>query len=209
MLQSERLVVGFLIASLAGWGAESAAEITVQVHNDAGLPEHKVSLALAEAAWIMRLAGVTVHWTRCTGAVDCQESPDPRLLVISINADAPSDLSKTALGFALPFTARGNHAAAFVGKVASFTQNHLLGASEDPSVLGAVIAHELGHLLLKSNEHGDGIMRADWQSGAARAIVQRRLVFTPVQARNMRQNLQRRVASFYKRQQLSERASTR
>ena len=197
------------MASLVGWGAESAAEITVQVRNEAGLPEHKVALALAEAGWIMGLAGVGVHWTRCTIAGDCLESPDPRLLVISINEDAPSNLRKSALGFALPFTARGNHAAAFAGKVASFTQNHLLGAAEDPSVLGAVIAHELGHLLLRSDEHGDGIMRADWQSDAARAIVQRRLVFTPVQARAMRQSLQRRVESFLKRQQPLERASAR
>lgn len=72
-----------------------------------------------------------------------------------------------------------------------------------------MIPAELGHLLLSSNQHGDGIMRADWQSDAARAIVQRRLVFTPLQARAMRQNLQRRLESFHQRQQLPERAATR
>ena len=72
-----------------------------------------------------------------------------------------------------------------------------------------MIPDELGHLLPNSNQHGDGIMRADWQSDAARAIVQRRLVFTPLQARAMRQNLQRRLESYHKRQQLPERASAR
>jgi hypothetical protein len=54
-------------------------------------------------------------------------------------------------------------------------------------ILGTVIAHELGHLLLGSNSHsGVGIMRAHWQGEELRRLSRGGLWFTNEQAGDMR-----------------------
>ena len=53
-------------------------------------------------------------------------------------------------------------------------------------ILGSVMAHEMGHLLLGSNAHAiSGIMRAHWESGELRRIAMGTLVFLPEQAKRM------------------------
>ena len=56
-------------------------------------------------------------------------------------------------------------------------------------ILGNVMAHELGHLLLGSNSHaGTGIMRAHWQGEELRRLSQGGLWFTNEQGDHMRGN---------------------
>jgi hypothetical protein len=196
----------FLVAAAALRGGEAKLEITVHVYNNAGVPDPKVTRALSEAGHILGKAGFAVNWVLCPAG--CEESPDPRLLVFSFNAEAATDLPDSALGFALPFTERGNHAAAFLSKVSRFSQFHA-AAADDDSILGSVVAHEIGHLLLRSNQHGPGIMATGWQVEAVRAIAQRRLVFTPAQARAMRVSLQNRMQLYLQQQQPSQRAGRR
>jgi hypothetical protein len=57
-------------------------------------------------------------------------------------------------------------------------------------VLGHVMAHEIGHLLLGLRSHSAlGIMQPDWQGEALRRIGMGTLLFTVEQARNMREKL--------------------
>ena len=57
-------------------------------------------------------------------------------------------------------------------------------------VMGNVMAHELGHLLLGSNSHASaGIMRARWQSEDLHRAVRADLRFTDQQAESMRRKL--------------------
>jgi hypothetical protein len=59
--------------------------------------------------------------------------------------------------------------------------------------LGAVIAHEIGHLLLGSNSHAPfGIMRAHWQGEELRMLARGALLFTPEQAARMQLRLRNR-----------------
>ena len=54
-------------------------------------------------------------------------------------------------------------------------------------ILGSVMAHELGHLILGSNSHSPtGIMRARWEHGELRRLERGSLVFTDEQAERMR-----------------------
>jgi hypothetical protein len=58
------------------------------------------------------------------------------------------------------------------------------------NILGSVIAHELGHLLLGSNSHaGTGIMRAHWQGEDLRRLSRGGLWFTNEQTDHMRREL--------------------
>ena len=53
-------------------------------------------------------------------------------------------------------------------------------------VLGHVMAHEIGHLLLGTNAHSTvGIMRPQWQGPELRSIGMGTFLFTPEQARTM------------------------
>jgi hypothetical protein len=54
-------------------------------------------------------------------------------------------------------------------------------------ILGGVVAHELGHLLLGSNSHGHtGIMRAHWEHEQLRSLAMGNLLFTTEEAEHMR-----------------------
>ena len=51
-------------------------------------------------------------------------------------------------------------------------------------ILGCVIAHELGHLLLGSNSHSDeGIMQPRWDPNQVRQLMMGTLLFTPEQSK--------------------------
>jgi len=140
-----------------------AADLTVQVRDDAGLAKGRLNEALKEAAWILGRAGVQVAWVVCGEAVTCVESADPRLMVLTLMDKDPKNVAEAALGFAMPFTHRGNHAAAMVPRVARFVAG--FPGETNADVLAAVIAHELGHLLFRTNKHGEGIMQARWDKG--------------------------------------------
>ena len=57
------------------------------------------------------------------------------------------------------------------------------------------MAHEIGHLLLRSREHSSqGIMRRDWPSTDLQSAAQARLRFTAEQSRRMRDEVLRRSA---------------
>jgi hypothetical protein len=54
-------------------------------------------------------------------------------------------------------------------------------------ILGSVIAHEMGHLLLGSNAHAiSGIMRPHWESGELHRIAMGTLLFLPEESKRMR-----------------------
>ena len=53
-------------------------------------------------------------------------------------------------------------------------------------ILGSVMAHEMGHLLIGSNAHAiSGIMRAHWESDELHRIGMGTLLFLPEQGKRM------------------------
>ena len=53
-------------------------------------------------------------------------------------------------------------------------------------ILGAILAHEIGHLLIAGNNHSNiGILRARWDDQDLRLIAQGRIMFTMDQAARM------------------------
>jgi hypothetical protein len=69
------------------------------------------------------------------------------------------------------------------------------GKREAPVILGDVIAHELGHLLLGTNSHSPaGIMCAEWDKEYLRLAVMGFQKFSPEQSALMRATVVRRQA---------------
>jgi hypothetical protein len=62
-------------------------------------------------------------------------------------------------------------------------------------ILGIAMAHEIGHLLLRSREHSSaGIMRRSWPSADLQSAAQARLRFTAEQSQRMRDEVLRWIA---------------
>ena len=67
-----------------------------------------------------------------------------------------------------------------------------LGARAE--ILGGILAHEIGHLLLAENSHsGTGVLRDEWGDQDLRTIACGRLWFTPEQAARMASLVTERV----------------
>jgi hypothetical protein len=61
-------------------------------------------------------------------------------------------------------------------------------------ILGCVMAHEIGHLLIGSNGHSSsGVMQASWERKQIRQAVTSSLLFTPQQARQIQVAAQMRT----------------
>jgi hypothetical protein len=60
----------------------------------------------------------------------------------------------------------------------------------ESKILGHVIAHEMGHLLLPPNSHSQsGVMNADWDSEQLLRMVKGLLQFTPEQGELIRSHV--------------------
>jgi hypothetical protein len=98
----------------------------------------------------------------------------------------PAVILPGALGFAVPFGRFGVQVELFWDRIKSEAQ--LTGV--DPHlVLAFALAHEVGHVLLRSSLHSRaGIMQGRWDSEAWRLVSFSLLAFLPEQAADMRAN---------------------
>ena len=151
--------------------AEPRVALTVRLYNTSGIPAPELLAARRAIDATFQDTGLDLILRHCgrpvfpQDAVDpCSESLKPLEMVVRI-IDAPSDDPTTqpeacGVAYVLRETDRGWLATAFSDRVASAATRVGVDAG---TLLGLVIAHELGHLLLGSGYHGwTGVMRADW-----------------------------------------------
>ena len=150
--------------------------MTLGVCDKVGVAADSWLAAQTEIIRIFYDAGVDVTWIdllcNLTGAF-VPASPDAQSLrskngyfMIVIQPDRPRNWSSPdALGFAPVQTGPYPRAYIFYKLVLAFTERHVALQSRNSTigiVLGHVIAHELGHLLIPGKAHGYGIMRGSW-----------------------------------------------
>jgi hypothetical protein len=178
-----------------GWAAAADAvrpnpPFTVSVYNDAGVPAAVLERAEQEAASIFAHSGLQVVWLDCTppgtrDAFDCNRIDAPGHFALRVISRAAGGLSTVAFGvsFLSPGEA-GKYADVFWDRTQDL---HAASNLDLGSILGSVMAHEIGHLLLGSNAHAvSGIMRAHWQLEELRRIAMGTLLFTSEQAELIR-----------------------
>ena len=132
-------------------------------------PIHAGVLAAAreEAAWIVRSLCVAIEWSAA-------ERPDA-LLVRILPGPLTADPTPNALGLAMPGLGRG---VVFLSRIHQRVEDNY-GRIGLPILLGCVLAHEIGHLLLRTAGHAkEGIMSADFRKRELEKAAQRQLVFT-------------------------------
>jgi hypothetical protein len=157
--------------------------LTVRVYDGAGLPEATRTGALAIAGAALAAAHIDTVWRRCDLRREdsgCDTPPSGGELVIRIVGarTAPPDTRGLILGDALLERPSGE------GRLATIYSNRVELLAHAASVdvarlLGYAIAHELGHLLLRTSDHSrHGLMRAVWSGERVRRAIEDDWKFT-------------------------------
>lgn len=168
-------------------GPRPAVSVVIQLHDALGLPAEVLNGAKEEVARTFLAAGVQIVWaSQGLTPADDLRSPCGRRLQVSIVSGPPADRQDldTWAGV-LGKAQRGNgRAEVFYRRLATAASLHPVAVS---LVLGHVMSHEVGHLLLPSGNHADvGIMR---QAVDFRHVAVRR--FTDDQSAQIRAGLAR------------------
>ena len=156
-----------ILAGLCGEiAAEAGPRIVLHIDDRAGVPAHELGAAKAVVEQIFAAAEVEIVWAEGRFPVSITRPSGERgvarqLAVMLVNADPPAELPT---GCTLGFAARGHSLAyAFYNRIADVART---SAGDVAMVLGRVIAHEVGHLLLPGTSHSSsGIMRAELDLG--------------------------------------------
>jgi len=182
-----------LRAFSAGISGDVRQQITLRVVNEDGISWQIVSNAENEAGFILGKAGVRVEWLNCAdGFVDwareerCSQVPGPRDFDIRIVVRQPRERHASALGLAvLPEgAAEGRPYAVIYYPVAEVMAQ--MSMADAFQVVGAAIAHEVGHLLLGANHSRTGLMRAKWTGAELERISVRSLRFSSDESTGLR-----------------------
>jgi hypothetical protein len=197
-----RLTLGLLSGLLCG-----GETLTIRLYDLVNTPAGTVEHASDTAGQLLAGAGVKVIWEK--GAANSEEGrlvdwssgmpgirrvPDSRgYLVVRLAQGPPDDFPGANLGYALPSVWQGVHVTVYYDRV----EKLFFGSKAMPSVgslVGAAIAHEIGHVLLGSAEHSaQGIMKGDWGPAEFRLLACGRLQFTPEESAGIRAGVYRRA----------------
>jgi hypothetical protein len=185
--------------------------ITIIIYNYAEVPVKTLQRAQKDAAAVLGRAGVSVQWLNCLPVLGVEKDPACRtpkgptdLVIRTLSRSMAEKLEVPAsdlrFGYALqPAEGRFGYIAGVfshrVEELAEEAARHWnISAAFHSVLLGHLMAHEIGHLLLGSGGHSSrGIMRARWAKEDLEAAAQGSLGFTASQEEQMREQIRDRV----------------
>jgi hypothetical protein len=188
-----------------GWAQELLSlslannpQVVVSVYNQAQVSERMILGAEREAHRLFGQASIQVTWVNCSAqrkVAGCRGTMPSTGLVMQIVPRALT-LADSAFGVAfLGADGSGRYADVFFDSVRRLRAEQT--DTSEAEVLGCVMAHEIGHLLLGSNAHSStGIMQPGWSGPELRNLAMGRLIFT----RDQDREIHRRVAAFNERE---------
>jgi hypothetical protein len=169
--------------------------IYIHIYNYAGVSRETLAQAEQEAARIFQRTGITTEWLDCplteeqlsrNSACDVPGAPSRFTLRLLSNAMAERfPLGHDFFGFALLPVSGGF---GVMANVFAERAKEMAGSTASLSViLGDLMAHELGHLLLSQSAHSvAGIMRGQWRTRELQRAAAGTLFFLPEQAQTIR-----------------------
>jgi hypothetical protein len=172
--------------------------ITLRVYDYAHVNRSELLAAEDRATGILALAGVEAHWVDCPtsqGTLDnypnCPLAWQENDLVMRVMPKAMVDIQTKApdtLGSAIGCDSGPcSLAGVYSDRILSLSSGARAPA---PILMGSVMAHEIGHMLLGPNAHSrTGIMRAFWADPDLSTAAGPELLFTPEQSRRMNARL--------------------
>jgi hypothetical protein len=195
------VLLGILAFTLSETALAAAAgpnpTITILVSNYAQSPPAILGAAAREAGRILREAGLRTVWLDCrsgrfteTSQGPCKRASEANVIWLRVlPAPARNQFQDNTLGFTVnPVLASVYYD--YAVRVAKTDDAEF----KLPIILGCVIAHELGHLLLGPNSHSlGGVMQAQWKREQVQQLMMGILLFTPPQSELMRAEARRRM----------------
>jgi hypothetical protein len=173
-------------------------QITVRLYNLADVRSQTLDQAMHQATLLLATAGVTAVWEQ--GAADSKEAHTVDLssrqaqktqnsgfrkhLVVIVVGNVPAGYLPGALGRAFPESQIGVNAMIFYDRVERLKQTDEMDLT---TVLGLAMAHEIGHVLLRSSAHSQGgIMKSPWTKTDLQHAAVRLSKFTALQREAIR-----------------------
>jgi len=211
-MSAYRNIIFVILCCLArAWGAtvvQPAPQLVVSVCNDAGVPDRVLQRAEREAENAFHRAGVVLVWAPCGGAENHRATAYLDVAhmtkVFSIRIVTHS-LNLPGEDFGIAFVGSdgtGSQADVFYSSIVALQQSSTVGTAE---LLGYVMSHELGHLVLGGNSHSRlGIMQPRWAGEQLRRISMGLFDFDLRQAELLRA----RLLGAYARERRELRAAT-
>jgi hypothetical protein len=161
---------------LAAWTLLSI-RLTVCVQDASSVPPPEWNKARRLATDIFKRAGLELVWLN-------QKECQPPALCMGFSPHLPAGVHPDTAGYTV-FPSEGSRAYAVIYIPGVAETAH--GLSVDRAImLGATVAHEVGHLLLGSRAHSSGVMSARFDSGQMRAAGRGELLFGGEDARRIR-----------------------
>jgi hypothetical protein len=133
--------------------------------------------------------GVRVVWR--DGELKEGAPTSPVNIQVQFTDQAPAGVSRDALARALPF---GDHSVAIT---VMFDRIRFVAhrSSREAPILAHVLAHEIGHVLQRTNAHAAvGVMKAHWDGADYDAMEKKPLEFTALDLEMIKDGLRLRIA---------------
>jgi hypothetical protein len=185
------MLCGACVSWAQGGGAGNP-QLVVAVYDDAGVAPEIVLRGEAHADRMFKAAGIEVRWRNPVweqGSSALPKAAKAEGIRLNVRILPHSrDLAGEIFGLAfVGEDGRGQQADVFYSGIAKLSAH---GSPDAAVVLGAVIAHEVGHLLLGSHSHSaTGIMRGHWDGGELQLAAAGQFGFGPEQGVKMRERI--------------------
>lgn len=188
-------VVLAALASLVGGAAyaqpkQPTIRLTVSVFNDAEVPPSVLEAAQARAETVLDGAGIALTWLDCgtpgnwVQDIGCRDIAFPSHLSVRLARNGRHRAQDVFGESFLDERGVGNYASVYVEPLAA---SKALDVVSEGDLLGYVVVHELGHLLLGLDSHSaDGLMRGRWDFAALQQAARGTLIFSAREAEHMR-----------------------
>jgi len=164
--------------------------LAVSIFNDAGVPASVLRRAEYRARAVLDEAGVSLTWLDCgvpgqwRGELGCQAIAFPTHFSVRLVAGRKAVSDDTFGQSYLNERGEGNYANVYVTPLSSAKA---LSMIQEGDLLGYVVAHELGHLLLGKGSHSaEGLMKARWEVAELQEGARGNLLFSHGEAAKIR-----------------------
>ena len=195
-----------LLVSLVGLGAQSPEtplKIEVQLYNYAGVTAEALARAEQETARIYRRLGVEMEWRSCPLPAEdlgqnttCDLPAAPTKLTVRLLSNEMAHRVPVGDDFGFAQLPVKDEFGVLVNVFSDRAREMTADEGFQRVILGHLMAHELGRLLLGEDGHpaGAGIMHVPWQREELERIEHGVMFFLPEQAQRIRAQVLARAA---------------
>ena len=175
---------------------ESKPEVMVRVFDSGPLLQQTLLLAETTASEILGSIGVRLYWTNLRSGSDtksrtgvCGTSGSVQTIDLRFTYFTPVNYKPGALAEAFPLIKSGVRINVFYDRVTKVLPRRPQLAGR---ILGHVLAHETGHVLMQVANHAKiGLMKAHWNADDYAMMEKTNLRFTPANTILLRMSLAR------------------